>query len=104
MDEKLPEEALRLSEEICRAIDFDHSVWTRLLIYLTEENNEYGERARVFFTKIIGIYEVSEGRIEAGGIFCRGRLELYKDAFRQAVEENDFLDTYENDEWSWVYE
>lgn len=104
VDESLPEEALRLSEEICRAIDFDHSVWTRLLIYLTEENNEYGERARVFFTKSIGIYDVSEGRIEAGGIFCRGRLDLYKDAFRQAVEKNDFLDTYENDEWSWVYE
>lgn len=104
VDERLPEEALRLSEEICRAIDFEHSVWTRLILYLTEENNDYGERARVLFTKITGIYEVSEGRIEAGGIFCRGRLELYKDAFRQAVEESEFLKSYESDEWSWVYE
>ncbi len=103
VDDKLVSNSLKYSEEIYKAIDFENTAYEHINIYLIDENDADLERGRIFFDKNYS-NSLHEGYIDANGIFTNGRLQKYQNEFKKAVESNQFLNSFEQNENSWSYD
>lgn len=101
-DDNLVSSSLEYSEDIYNAVDFENSIFEGLSIYFIDEDNSVMERGRIFFSKYYKS-SYSEGYISTHGIFTNGRLEEYKDDFKEAVDNNNFISSFHQDEYAWVY-
>lgn len=102
VDDNLVSSSLEYSEDIYNAVDFENSIFEGLSIYFIDEDNSVMERGRIFFNKSYKT-SYSEGYIYTHGIFTNGRLEKYKDEFKEAVDNNNFISSFHQDEYAWVY-
>lgn len=105
VDQNLVSDSLNYAEKIYYALDFENSFFSSIGIYLIEESDIDQERARIFFDKsyFTDINSIS-GNIYTHGIFRGGRLEVYKDDFKTAVENNDFISSLTISDINWIYE
>lgn len=92
INERLPESAAATAREIYEASGFEQSVYSQLVIYLTDEDNAASERARIYFIKYpkIPTDEPENGFVYVSGIFTNGRLDPYKTQFQQIMETDPF--------------
>lgn len=102
VDDNLVSSSLEYSEDIYNAIDFENSIFQGISVYFINEDNSVMERGRIFFNKSYKT-SYSEGYISTHGIFTNGRLEKYKDEFKEAVDNNNFISSFHQDEYAWVY-
>lgn len=99
VDETLPEEGIRLVREIYENMDFEHSIFRTLWIYLIEEDNEARERARIHFDKSYSS-GLEEPGVVYGGLFTNGRLEKYKERYKALMEAEPFyVEREDRSEW-----
>lgn len=101
VNERLPERAAALIQEIYQAVDYENSYYNDMQIYLIDEDNETWERARIFYTKsyrMVSLDLSRPGVVKGTGAFKRGRLEDYKEAFRSIVENDPFYNEVVNGE------
>ena len=99
VDGTLPEEGIRLVREIYENMDFERSIFTKLCFYLIEEDNEAGERARIHFIKRYSAGPEEPG-VVYGGLFVNGRLEEYKEEYKNLMENDPFyVEREDNSEW-----
>lgn len=99
VDDNLVSSSLEYSEAIYNAIDFENSIFQGISIYFINEDNSEMERGRIFFNKSYKT-SYSEGYISTHGIFTNGRLEKYKDDFKEAVDNNNFISSFHQDEYA----
>ena len=109
VDGTLPEKALELVRQIYKESGFVDSVYSGIGFYLADEDNAARERARIFFTKQYNGYSDSEKEIEDGeiyvhGIFTGGRMEQWKDDFKERVSKSKFIKKYTGEYTSWYYD
>lgn len=102
VDDNIVSSSLEYSEAIYNAVDFQNSTLEGISIYFIDEDNTVMERGRIFFDKNYKT-SYSEGYISTHGIFTNGRLEKYKDEFKEAVGSNKFISDFNQDEYAWVY-
>lgn len=102
VDDNLVSSSLEYSENIYNAVGFESSILEGINIYFIDEDNSVMERGRIFFNKSYKT-SYSEGYISTHGIFTNGRLEKYKDEFKEAVDNNNFISNFHQDEYAWVY-
>lgn len=102
VDDNLVSSSLEYSEAIYNAVDFESSTLEGISIYFIDEDNSVTERGRIFFNKNYKT-SYSEGYIYTHGIFTNGRLEKYKDEFKEAVDNDNFISSFHQDEFAWVY-
>ena len=94
VNEDLPETAAAAAQNIFETSGFEASIFGHMSIYLIDE--EGTERGRIFFYKHydsvswIETADVTDGHIYVWGIFMNGRLERYKEAFKNIVETDPF--------------
>lgn len=94
IDETLPEKMTFLVKEIYQAIDFNYSLLNKLDFYLANEDNTVMERARIFFSKDINIYD-NNGyfygkEIKMHAICGGGRIDRYVGAFDEIFNTDPF--------------
>ena len=85
VDEELPAKALDAVKRVMEQLDMKTMYCRSLMFYLIEEDNVTQERARIFFNK-----DYSNDRITYGTYFMNGRLEKYKDDFKQLMTIDPF--------------
>lgn len=102
VDENLVGNSLDMAKEIYETVDIENSILNGITIYLIDEDNSVMERGRIFFNKSLKS-SYSEGYVSVSGIFINGRLEKYKNEFKNAVENDTFLKTFHQDSSSWTF-
>lgn len=92
VNERLPERAAAMIEEVYQAVGFENSYYDYMCIYLIDEDDETREWARIWYSKHDPSFaNLSEPVTVTGdGGFRNGRLEDYKEAFRSIVENDPF--------------
>lgn len=110
IDEHLPETAVSIAQEIYEASGFEQSIYEQLAIRLVDEDAATNETARINFSKHSKDFtSLTDAEPEAGflsvkGYFTNGRLEPYKDQFRQVVETDPFYLGLTDEKWtSWDF-
>lgn len=108
VNEDLPASAAATAAEIFEASGFEKSIYRYLNIYLIDEKDS--ERGRILFYKnhnlvSSGDNSITDGFVYANGIFMNGRLERYKDAFRNIVETDPFYVSMTVENWTdWLFD
>lgn len=102
VDDKLVDDAIELSKKIYEAVDLKNSVLSGITVYFIDENNDDMERGRIFFMKKYQT-SYSDGGIRVHGIFTGGRLERFKDEYKNKIENDEALNKLLQDEYSWTY-
>lgn len=102
VDDNLVSSSIENAKNIYNSIDLENSMYESLSIYFIDENDEVMERGRIFFNKQYSSY-YSDGYIYTHGIFVNGRLEKYKDDFKTTIENDEFINSFSQDEFSWKY-
>lgn len=101
------EMSMELVKEIYENCGFAESGFAKIVFYLLDEKDENRERGRVFFTKSYGISESIPGYVYAAGVFANGRMEEYKDEFKNIVETEPFYSEltslYGNSWWQFEF-
>ena len=107
IDERLPETALNLAKEVYGLVGFEHGIFGDLIVFPVKENDEERERFRISFAKNFAS-DLSNAYLYTYGIFANGRLERYKERFKEEIESNDFYialrDAYPYEMELWSYE
>lgn len=103
IDDNLVSNSLTISKQIYNTVNLENSMINNINIYLINENDTVMERGRIFFTKDLKT-SYSEGGIRVHGIFVNGRLEKYKNEFKKAIENDDFISNLNQDEYAWNLE
>lgn len=85
VDEELPDRAIDAVKRVMEQLDMETLYCHSLMFYLIEEDDVTQERARIFFEK-----DYSNERITYGTYFMNGRLEKYKDDFKQLMANDPF--------------
>ena len=102
VDDNLVSSSLEYSKDIYNAVNFENSIFEGISIYFIDEDNSVMERGRIFFNKNYKT-SYSEGYIYTHGIFTNGRLEKYKFEFKAALDNDNFISRFHQDEFAWVY-
>ncbi len=95
VDGDFPAEAAELCRQIYRGIDFENSVFQELSLYLIDEDNSRGERARCFFRK-----DYYKGTVTFDPVFLNGRIEKYRDAIERTFSEDPFFAEMLQTDWA----
>lgn len=103
IDDNLVSNSITISKQIYNTVNLENSMINNINIYLVNENDTVMERGRIFFTKDLKT-SYSEGGIRVHGIFVNGRLEKYKNEFKKAIENDDFISNLNQDEYAWNFE
>lgn len=111
VNEVLPEIAAMVAQDIYEASSFEESIYHGLDIYLIDEDNGAAERGRIFFSKRYNSSwgwndeNLINGYIYVYGIFVNGRLERYKEAFKDIVETDPFYIGMTVEGWThWTFD
>lgn len=102
-DDNLVSNAITASKQIYNIVNLEDSMINDISIYLVDEDNSVMERGRIFFTKDLN-KSYSEGGIRVHGIFVNGRLEKYKDEFKNAIGNDDLISNLNQDKYAWNFE
>lgn len=89
-------EVPEMVKEVYQLVDFENADADTLIVYLVNEDNEQGERARVIFNKNYRTYGSVINDDEAGcvylnGIFKGGRIDLVKKEIVDNITKDKFL-------------
>ena len=109
VDENLPNRSLELAKTVFESIDYEHSPFEGIRIFLIDEDDLASERARIIFGKEYShSHDDHQGYVYAYGIFFNGRLEEYKEEMQQIAETDEFfVDLQDNvsghNDWIWSW-
>jgi hypothetical protein len=111
-DDSLPDNAMKIPEQILDALDPLTMDIKTINIYLIDENNDENERARVFFAKQCGSAKTddngekifSDAYIYAYGIFRGGRVAPYAEEIRKRIESSEFYQSRKSEYGYWTFE
>lgn len=100
VDADLNTKTIQTLEAIYEMLDFESGYYDSVNIYIIDENNDYGERARCFFSTNYGTYP-KMGFVDSHGIYRGGRLEAYKEDFRKQLEKSEIWELSLMGEWGY---
>ena len=109
VDQSLPSRAAEMAEQIYKALDFEHLSADSLSLYLIDEDDKAGERARIFFRKAFNtVYsdpdETVPGAPYTYGILKGGRLSDLGKLFLETINGIEFFQSLTHDSTYWITE
>lgn len=97
VNEKLPQTSIDTVKDIMENCSFEKSGCSKITFCLIEEDSATSERARIIFSKNIkSVFfdNIEDGKTGISGIFTNGRLNVYKENFKELTQNNEFIKKY----------